>query len=90
LNLAAIQAALLPKGFDRGASTWSQQTVKNVYLWHGRHLAAQKALEARHHCRWYENRSWTKRRKSIEVYLKRRRRFERRPSFGYRFAAAQH
>jgi len=43
LDLAAIQAAL--DNGSGGASTISQQVVKNVYLWHGRNWA-RKALEA--------------------------------------------
>jgi len=43
-DLAAIRAAL-EDGGARGASTISQQTVKNVYLWHGRSYV-RKALEA--------------------------------------------
>ncbi|SMY09374.1 monofunctional biosynthetic peptidoglycan transglycosylase [Flavimaricola marinus] len=44
LDLAAIQAAL-DAGGSRGASTISQQVVKNVYLWHGRSWV-RKAIEA--------------------------------------------
>ncbi len=43
-DMAAIRAAL-EEGGARGASTISQQTVKNVYLWHGRSWP-RKALEA--------------------------------------------
>lgn len=43
-DLDAIEAAIAA-GADRGASTISQQTVKNVYLWHGRSWV-RKALEA--------------------------------------------
>ena len=43
-DTAAIKAALA-EGAGRGASTLSQQTVKNVYLWQGRSWA-RKALEA--------------------------------------------
>ena len=43
-DMAAIRAAL-DEGSGRGASTISQQVVKNVYLWHGRSWA-RKALEA--------------------------------------------
>ncbi len=43
-DMAAIRDAL-DDGAARGASTLSQQTVKNVYLWHGRSWA-RKALEA--------------------------------------------
>jgi monofunctional biosynthetic peptidoglycan transglycosylase len=44
LDVAAIRAALA-EGGDRGASTISQQVVKNVFLWHGRNWV-RKALEA--------------------------------------------
>jgi monofunctional biosynthetic peptidoglycan transglycosylase len=43
-DMAAIRAAL-DAGAGRGASTISQQVVKNVFLWHGRSWA-RKALEA--------------------------------------------
>lgn len=43
-DMAAIRDAI-EEGGTRGASTISQQTVKNVYLWHGRSWA-RKALEA--------------------------------------------
>ena len=43
-DMAAIRAAL-DAGGARGASTISQQVVKNVYLWHGRSWS-RKALEA--------------------------------------------
>ena len=43
-DLRAIRAAL-EDGGTRGASTISQQTVKNLYLWHGRNYT-RKALEA--------------------------------------------
>ncbi|WP_299673003.1 monofunctional biosynthetic peptidoglycan transglycosylase [uncultured Roseobacter sp.] len=43
-DLAAIKDAIADGG-NRGASTLSQQTVKNVYLWHGRNYT-RKALEA--------------------------------------------
>ncbi len=43
-DLAAIKLAIA-EGSNRGASTLSQQTVKNVYLWHGR-TYLRKALEA--------------------------------------------
>jgi len=42
-DIRAIRAALA-EGSYRGASTLSQQVVKNVYLWHGRSWA-RKALE---------------------------------------------
>ncbi|RYG91234.1 monofunctional biosynthetic peptidoglycan transglycosylase [Loktanella sp. IMCC34160] len=44
LDLAAIRAAM-ESGGSRGASTISQQVVKNVYLWHGRSWF-RKTLEA--------------------------------------------
>ncbi|MEL7252827.1 MAG: monofunctional biosynthetic peptidoglycan transglycosylase [Pseudomonadota bacterium] len=43
-DMAAIRNAI-EEGGTRGASTISQQTVKNMYLWHGRSWA-RKALEA--------------------------------------------
>lgn len=43
-DLTAIKQAIA-QGSNRGASTLSQQTVKNVYLWHGR-TWIRKALEA--------------------------------------------
>ncbi len=43
-DMKAIRAALAD-GTGRGASTLSQQVVKNTYLWHGRNWA-RKALEA--------------------------------------------
>lgn len=42
-DMAAIRAAL-EQGGNRGASTLSQQVVKNVFLWHGRNWA-RKAME---------------------------------------------
>lgn len=44
LDLTAIRASLA-QGGAVGASTISQQTVKNVFLWHGRSWA-RKAIEA--------------------------------------------
>jgi len=44
LDITAIRAAIAD-GRGRGASTISQQTVKNVYLWHGRSWF-RKAVEA--------------------------------------------
>ncbi len=44
LDVDAIRQAI-EEGQGRGASTISQQVVKNVYLWHGRSWA-RKALEA--------------------------------------------
>ena len=43
-DMQAIRAAL-DEGRGRGASTLSQQVVKNVFLWHGRSWA-RKAAEA--------------------------------------------
>lgn len=43
-DVEAIKAAIA-EGSNRGASTISQQVVKNVYLWHGRSWL-RKALEA--------------------------------------------
>lgn len=63
-DLAAIKLAI-DQGGNRGASTISQQTVKNVYLWHGR-LWVRKALEAA--LTPLVEAVWSKRR-IIEVYL---------------------
>ena len=60
----AIRAAL-DEGANRGASTLTQQTVKNVFLWHGRSWA-RKALEAA--LTPVVELVWTKRR-IVEVYL---------------------
>jgi monofunctional glycosyltransferase len=43
-DMAAIRAAI-DEGGNRGASTITQQTVKNVFLWHGRSYL-RKAMEA--------------------------------------------
>lgn len=43
-DMAAIRAAI-EAGSNRGASTISQQVVKNVFLWHGR-TWVRKAMEA--------------------------------------------
>ena len=43
-DVRAIRLAIA-EGSNRGASTLSQQTVKNVYLWHGR-TWVRKAMEA--------------------------------------------
>ncbi|SEK75302.1 monofunctional biosynthetic peptidoglycan transglycosylase [Roseovarius nanhaiticus] len=56
---------VLERGGARGASTISQQTVKNVYLWHGRSWP-RKALEAV--ITPAMEAAWSKRR-IIEVYL---------------------
>jgi len=63
-DLVAIKKAIA-EGSNRGASTLSQQTVKNVYLWHGR-TWVRKALEAL--ITPVVEAVWTKRR-IIEVYL---------------------
>lgn len=63
-DMGAIRAAL-EEGANRGASTISQQTVKNVYLWHGRSWA-RKALEAL--LTPAVEAVWSKRR-ILEVYL---------------------
>ena len=63
-DLVAIKQAIA-EGSNRGASTLSQQTVKNVYLWHGR-TWIRKALEAG--ITPAVEALWSKRR-IIEVYL---------------------
>jgi monofunctional biosynthetic peptidoglycan transglycosylase len=63
-DMAAIRDAL-EDGAGRGASTLSQQTVKNVYLWHGRSWL-RKALEAV--MTPVVELVWSKRR-IVEVYL---------------------
>jgi monofunctional biosynthetic peptidoglycan transglycosylase len=63
-DMGAIRAAL-EEGSGRGASTLSQQVVKNVYLWHGRSWA-RKALEAG--ITPLVELIWSKRR-IVEVYL---------------------
>ena len=63
-DLAAIRTAI-EEGSGRGASTISQQVVKNVYLWHGRNWS-RKALEAL--MTPLVEALWSKRR-IIEVYL---------------------
>lgn len=63
-DMAAIRAAL-DAGAGRGASTISQQVVKNVFLWHGRSWA-RKALEAM--LTPVVETLWSKRR-ILEVYL---------------------
>ena len=64
LDLEAIQAAM-EAGANRGASTISQQVVKNVYLWQGRSWT-RKAIEAV--LTPVVELVWTKRR-ILEVYL---------------------
>lgn len=64
LDLTAIRAAL-DDGGARGASTISQQVVKNVYLWHGRSWV-RKAIEAG--LTPVVEAVWSKRR-ILEVYL---------------------
>lgn len=63
-DMAAIRAAL-DAGSGRGASTISQQVVKNVFLWHGRSWL-RKALEAV--LTPVVETLWSKRR-ILEVYL---------------------
>lgn len=63
-DMAAIRDAL-EDGGGRGASTISQQTVKNVFLWHGRNWV-RKALEAA--ITPVMEAVWTKRR-ILEVYM---------------------
>jgi monofunctional biosynthetic peptidoglycan transglycosylase len=63
-DMAAIRAAL-DEGAERGASTISQQVVKNVFLWQGRSWP-RKALESM--ITPVVELIWTKRR-VIEVYL---------------------
>jgi monofunctional glycosyltransferase len=63
-DLIAIKKAIA-EGSNRGASTLSQQTVKNVYLWHGR-TWVRKAMEAA--ITPVVELVWTKRR-IVEVYL---------------------
>ena len=64
LDVTAIRAALAAGG-DRGASTISQQVVKNVFLWQGRNWT-RKAMEAV----WtpLAEALWSKRR-ILEIYL---------------------
>lgn len=64
LDLDAIRQAM-EEGAVRGASTISQQTVKNVYLWHGRSYL-RKAIEAV--LTPVVEAVWSKRR-ILEVYL---------------------
>lgn len=63
-DMRAIRAAIA-QGGNRGASTISQQTVKNVYLWQGRSWV-RKAMEAL--MTPLVEAVWSKRR-IIEVYL---------------------
>jgi monofunctional biosynthetic peptidoglycan transglycosylase len=63
-DMAAIRVAI-DEGSGRGASTLSQQVVKNVYLWHGRSWP-RKALEAL--MTPVVEAVWPKRR-IVEVYL---------------------
>jgi monofunctional biosynthetic peptidoglycan transglycosylase len=63
-DMAAIRLAVA-EGGNRGASTISQQVVKNVFLWHGR-TWARKALEGA--ITPAVELVWTKRR-ILEVYL---------------------
>ncbi|OAN67827.1 monofunctional biosynthetic peptidoglycan transglycosylase [Sulfitobacter sp. EhC04] len=63
-DMIAIRKAIAA-GSNRGASTISQQTVKNVYLWHGR-TWVRKAMEAL--ITPVMEAIWSKRR-IVEVYL---------------------
>ncbi|MEP3920657.1 monofunctional biosynthetic peptidoglycan transglycosylase [Ascidiaceihabitans sp.] len=63
-DVEAIKDAI-EDGSNRGASTLSQQTVKNVYLWHGRSYT-RKAMEA--FGTLLVEAVWSKRR-IVEVYL---------------------
>ncbi len=63
-DMVAIRAAL-DSGGNRGASTITQQVVKNVYLWHGRSWL-RKALEA--FITPGVEAVWSKRR-IVEIYL---------------------
>ena len=63
-DMAAIRLAI-DEGSNRGASTISQQVVKNVFLWHGRSYV-RKAMEAV--MTPVVELVWTKRR-MLEVYL---------------------
>lgn len=63
-DMGAIRAAI-DEGSNRGASTLSQQVVKNVFLWHGRNYT-RKAAEAL--ITPLVELIWTKRR-ILEVYL---------------------
>jgi monofunctional biosynthetic peptidoglycan transglycosylase len=63
-DMAAIRQ-VIDEGGGRGASTLTQQTVKNVYLWHGRNWL-RKALEAG--LTPLVELVWSKRR-ILEVYL---------------------
>ncbi len=63
-DMAAIRDAIAAGG-GRGASTITQQVVKNVYLWHGRSWP-RKALEAA--ITPFVEMMWPKRR-ILEVYL---------------------
>ena len=65
IDMAAVRTAL-NEGRGRGASTLSQQVVKNVYLWHGNRSWARKAFEAL--MTPLVEVFWTKRR-IVEVYL---------------------
>ncbi len=64
LDISAIRAAMADGG-RRGASTISQQTVKNVYLWQGRSWT-RKSIEAL--VTPLVEAIWSKRR-ILEVYL---------------------
>jgi monofunctional biosynthetic peptidoglycan transglycosylase len=82
-DMAAIRTAL-DEGRGRGASTITQQVVKNVFLWHGRSWT-RKALEAA--LTPVVETFWSKRR-ILEVYLNVAEFGE--GVFGVRAAAAVH
>ena len=63
-DIAELRKAI-DEGGERGASTLSQQVVKNVFLWHGRNYT-RKALEAA--ITPIMEAFWTKRR-IVEVYM---------------------
>ena len=63
-DMSQLRAAIA-QGADRGASTLTQQTVKNVWLWHGRSWL-RKALEGM--MTPVVEAFWSKRR-IVEVYL---------------------
>ena len=64
MDMTALRAAIA-EGGERGASTISQQTVKNIFLWHGRSYV-RKVLEGV--MTPLLELVWTKRR-ILEVYL---------------------
>jgi monofunctional biosynthetic peptidoglycan transglycosylase len=82
-DMAAIRTAI-DEGRGRGASTITQQVVKNVFLWHGRSWT-RKALEAA--ITPVVETFWSKRR-ILEVYLNVAEFAE--GTFGVHAAAARH